>query len=294
MQHKTVLLHEAVDGLQIASEHIIVDATFGSGGHAAEVISRLNEKGVYIGIDIDQSAFVGFNANETKATTHLVNDNFRNITQILSSLHIEGVHGVLADLGWRIEQFAEGNRGLSFQKDEPLLMTLGASDSQDFTATDILNDWAEETIADILYGYGDERFARSIARAVIAYRAKEQIETTFQLNAIVERAIPKRFQPKRLHPATKTYQALRIAVNDELGALEQFLKEAFYALLPGGHMAIITFHSIEDRVVKHYFKELAESEQALLTPRKPILPSQDELSENPRARSAKLRIITKL
>ncbi len=291
MQHITVLQQEAVDGLMLSPQDTVVDATFGSGGHAREILKRLDSKGAYIGIDADETALTA-QTFETKATTHLVNENFRNIAQILSSLHITCADAILADLGWRMEQFSEGGKGFSFMHDEPLHMTFGDPSKSEFTAHDIVNEWAEDSIADIIFGYGEDRAARKIAKAIVAARKAGPIATTKQLVDAIESVFPK-LHYRKVNPSTKTFQALRIAVNDELGALEQFLKDGFAALAPSGRMAIITFHSLEDRVVKHYFRELKDANIAILETKKPIVPSPLELKQNPRARSAKLRIIQK-
>ncbi len=293
MSHKTVLLQEAIDGLSFEPGDIVVDATYGSGGHAKEILSRLDKDGVYVGIDADETAFAGTTLAPTKASVHLVNDNFRNITEILGSLHIEKVDAILADLGWRMEQFTDGGKGFSFQVDEPLHMTFGDPKDYLFTAHDIVNDWEEETLANIFYGYAEERFSRRIARAIILARKEEIISSTKQLVEIVESAVPKSYLFKKTHPATKTFQALRIAVNDELGTLEAFIKEAIVRLEVGGRLVIISFHSIEDRIVKQSFRALAQSDRGLLITKKPIIATREEMKENPRARSAKLRIIEK-
>lgn len=293
MSHKTVLLQEAVEGLQFDPGDIVVDATFGSGGHAREILKRLDTDGVYVGIDADETAFKGNTLTDVKATVHLVNDNFQNIREILRSLHIEKVDAILADLGWRMEQFTGSGKGFSFNVDEPLHMTFGNPDNYDFTAKDIVNEWEEETLANIFFGYAEERYARRIAKAIVEKRVKEPITTTKQLVEVIESAVPKAYLKRKVHPATKTFQALRITVNDELGVLETFIKEAMLQLEVGGRLVIITFHSIEDRIVKHSFKALAESGEAQLVTKKPIGPSAEELSENPRSRSAKLRIIQK-
>lgn len=293
MQHITVLQQEAVDGLMLSPHDTVVDATFGSGGHAREIIKRLKTEGTYIGIDADETAFEGQTFTDTNATVHLVNDNFRNLSHILSSLQIENVDAILADLGWRMEQFAQGGKGFSFMHDEPLLMTFGESTQYEFTAYDIVNEWGEDSIADIIFGYGEERNARKIAKAIVTARKAGPIKTTNQLTECVESAFPK-MHYRKVNPSTKTFQALRIAVNDELGTLESFLKDGFALLKPGGRMAIITFHSLEDRVVKHYFRTLKNEDLAELSTKKPIVPGPEELKQNPRARSAKLRIIKKL
>lgn len=292
-QHTTVLLHEAVDALTVSPSDTVVDATFGAGGHAREIAKQLNTDGCYIGIDADQSALDVSKLGDVHPHVHLINDNFSNIQNILRSLHIERVDGILADLGWRMEQFADGTKGFSFQNDGPLHMTFGDPAQYSFTAEDIVNDWEEHVIADVLYGYAEERFSRRIAKAICTARQQARITTTQQLVDIVTSALPHRARRGKIHPATRTFQALRIAVNDELTVLEQFIKDGFVFLKPGGVMAIISFHSIEDRVVKHSFRELSASGEATLTPKKPIVPSEAELAVNPRARSAKLRVITK-
>jgi 16S rRNA (cytosine1402-N4)-methyltransferase len=293
MQHTTVLLHEAVTGLELDPKDTVVDATFGSGGHAREIATHLGSDGLYIGIDADATALHIEKVGEVQPRVELVNDNFKNLTKVLSSLKVEKVDAILADLGWRMEQFADGAKGFSFQHDGPLTMTFGNPEDYLFTAADIVNEWEEENIADVLYGYADERFSRRIAKGIVEARKQAPIETTLQLVNIIEQSLPKVVLRKKTHPATKTFQALRIAVNDELTILSSFIRDGFTALKPGGRMAIITFHSIEDRVVKHSFRELAQSEQAQLSTKKPIVPSVEEIKINPRARSAKLRIIKK-
>ncbi|MCB9813776.1 16S rRNA (cytosine(1402)-N(4))-methyltransferase RsmH [Candidatus Nomurabacteria bacterium] len=293
MQHKTVLLHEAVDGLKLSPDDTVVDATFGSGGHAGEIVKHLNSEGCYVGIDADASALDIEKLGKVSPHIHLVNDNFKNLTNILSSLQIKKVDAILADLGWRMEQFADGTKGFSFQHDGPLKMTFGDPDEYDFTAEDIVNEWEEHVLADVLFGYAEERFSRRIAKGIVEARKNERIVSTHQLVKIVESSLPKPALRSRIHPATKTFQALRIAVNDELTVLESFLKDGFFALNPGGRMAIITFHSIEDRVVKHSFRELVDADLGVLSTKKPIIPDENELNINPRSRSAKLRIITK-
>ncbi|MEK7638786.1 MAG: 16S rRNA (cytosine(1402)-N(4))-methyltransferase RsmH [Patescibacteria group bacterium] len=294
MEHITVLKEEAVDALHLSAHSTVVDATYGSGGHANAILTRLNERGCYVGIDADESALTGIDVARHKATVHLVHENFRNIAEILRSLHIEKVDAILADLGWRMEQFSDGGKGFSFAQSEPLQMTFGDPNDYPFTAADIVNEWSEETLANIFYGYAEERFSRRIAKAIVEARAKTVITTSTQLANIVLAALPKAVGHKRIHGATKVFQALRIAVNDELGALETLLKDGFTALRPGGHMAIITFHSIEDRLVKHYFRELVREGRGDFAPKKPIAPTATEAAHNPRARSAKLRIIKKL
>lgn len=296
MKHVTVLETEAVDALALSSSATVVDATFGSGGHAEKILSRLSKEGTYIGIDADATAFVGIHTKIAphQATTHFVVENFRNIDSIVSSLGIENVDAILADFGWRSEQFESGKKGFSFNDTGPLLMTYGDPEDYTFTAYTIVNEWDEEHIADVIYGYGEERGSRRIAAAIVRAREEAPIETGVQLAQIVQDALPAFLQKKRIHPATKTFQALRIAVNDELGAIESLILNGFTTLRSGGRFACITFHSIEDRLVKHLFNRLVADDAAEKIVKKPITPSTEEITRNPRARSAKLRIIEKL
>lgn len=307
MKHVTVLKTEAVDALNISTDSVVVDATFGGGGHGEKILSILGKKGTYIGIDADKNAFQKkpdvFESAD--ATVHLVTDNFRNIGDILDRLKIMQVDAVLADLGWRTEQLTEGTKGLSFDDAKSLSMTYGDPEDYTFTAYDIVNEWDEEHIADVIFGYGEERQSRRIARAIIRAREEGEIKSAAQLASSVADAIPKRFHPRRIHPATRTFQALRIAVNDELGSLGALIEKGFSRLrtgLPaapgrpaqaGGRMAVITFHSIEDRLVKRLFANYARDQKAIMVTKKPVTATKEELSANPRARSAKLRVIEK-
>jgi len=291
MNHETVLLEEAVEALAIKRNSIIIDTTFGAGGHAAAILNKLGPSGKYIGIDTDQTA-LRHHLNELENAT-LVHGNFRNLHTITSSLDIEKVDGILADLGWRMEQFSGNGRGFSFRHDEPLLMTLGDPDSYDFTARDIVNEWDEHVLADIIYGYGEERFARRIAKKIVDTRQTESIETSKQLSDLIVSAYPAGARHGRTHVATKTFQALRIAVNEELTAIEELIEQGINALAPGGRLVIITFHSIEDRVVKHAYRAAQVTERGIVVTKKPITASSEELEKNPRARSAKLRIFEK-
>jgi 16S rRNA (cytosine1402-N4)-methyltransferase len=217
---------------------------------------------------------------------HLINDNFRNLTRILERLHIAPVTKALFDLGWSGYQIA-APRGFSFQGDEPLFMTYGEGGE---TAADIVNSSSEQMLANLIFTYGEERFARSIARAIVAARAWERVLTTSQLVAAVLAGTPAWYHSGKIHPATKTFQAFRIAVNDELGALREGLTSALGALAPGGRLAVITFHSIEDRIVKSVLRDAMYAGLGSLSPKKPIVPSPQESAENRRSRSAKLRV----
>ncbi len=293
MKHITVLLNEGVDALALKPKSVVVDATHGAGGHGVLICQRLRKDGVYIGLDADMTALKDSPLNNITSGPEikLVESNFSQIAEVVSSLNITEVDGILADLGWRTDQFTDGGKGFSFSAEEPLLMTYGDPASYTFTAYDIVNSWDEENIADVIYGYGEERQSRRIAKAIVTARKLAPISTAKQLASIIEAALPSFARKAKINPATKTFQALRIAVNDELGVLESFIGAASAILSPHGRLAIITFHSLEDRIVKLRFKDLVASGDFSLVNKKPITPSDEELLANPRARSAKLRII---
>ncbi len=295
MQHITVLKTEAVAGLQLKPSSTVVDATLGGGGHAAAILSALDATGVFVGLDADSTAIKALgHLSNAPATVHLVVRNFASLESVLDELHIERVDAVLADLGWRTDQFTDGNKGFSFGADEPLLMTYGDPATYDFTASDIVNGWSAEDIANVLYGYGEERYSRQIATKIVETRKKTKITTALQLADIISGAVPAGYRNGRTNPATKSFQGLRIAVNDEFGVLERFLAQAWHRLAVDGRLAVISFHSLEDRIVKHTFKAFSAAGTGLLVTKKPIVPTREEVVENPRSRSAKLRIIQKI
>lgn len=294
--HRSVLLREAVDALAIHPGGIILDATLGGAGHARLIAQQLGKEGMLIGIDADEAAI----ARARKALegftceVRLLHGNFRYLERLARDTGCQGIDGALFDLGWSAFQLTAG-RGFSFQKDEPLLMTYGAAtDEHTLTASTIVNEWAEESLADIIFGWGQERYARRIAHAIVAHRRERPIQSASELGEIIKAAVPPVYRYGRLHPATRTFQALRIAVNDELGALEEGLSGAWRMLRTGGRIAVITFHSIEDRLVKQRFVEWERTGEGKRITRRAQKPSPGEIAENPRARSAKLRVIEKL
>jgi len=294
MKHIPVLLEETISVLALRPNSVLVDATLGGGGHARRILEELDDRGVYVGIDADPVAIeAADDLHRFKATVHLVNDNFSNLGKILSDLELTPT-AILADLGWRSDQFESSGKGFSFQKDEPLVMTFGDPKKHIFTASDVVNDWSEESLADIIYGFGEERASRRIARAIVLARENGEIKTSLQLAEIIESAIPRFKGKSKIHPATKTFQAIRIAVNAELQVLHDLLSQGFDLLAPGGRMAIISFHSLEDRAVKHFFNDKIHDHQALKLIKKPIVATDEEREANPRSRSAKLRVIEKL
>jgi 16S rRNA (cytosine1402-N4)-methyltransferase len=293
MVHTSVLLHESIEGLNLHPGSVYFDGTLGSAGHAFAAC----EKGAQvIGVDQDEDALARAESRlQSTCTFTLVKDNYRNIDHVLAALTIDRVDAIMLDLGLSSDQFETSGRGFTFKNDEPLLMTFAKNVTDEtLTAKEIVNHWEEESIADIIYGYGEERYARRIAKKIVERRHIKPIETTFELVDIIKEATPWIYHKGRIHPATRTFQALRITVNDEIGSLKEGLEKGFERLKKGGRMAVISFHSIEDRIVKHFYKKLADEEKGLIHTKKPITPSDEEIQTNPRARSAKLRIIEKL
>lgn len=294
--HKPVLMNEVLDALDVQRSDTVVDATIGGAGHFTELLGALGEGGVIVGIDADSAAVArgreayADDRRPERPVAHLVNDNFRNLARILERLGIGHVDKILFDLGWSGYQIA-APRGFSFQNDEPLLMTYSEAGE---TAADIVNSSSEEELADIIYTYGEERFARGIARAIVAARAKERILTTGALVAAIIAGTPSWYHKRKINPATKTFQALRIAANDEIGALREALTAALGALTPGGRIAVISFHSIEDRVVKTVLRGAVQEGLGSMVSKKPIAPSRKEVLANHRARSAKLRVFERV
>lgn len=288
--HQSVLLNEAIDGLNIVPGDVVVDATVGGAGHFSAILDRLDGNGVLIGIDADADAITRGEAAATHArpAVHLVEDNFRNLASVLDTLGVKQISKALFDLGWSAYHLESG-RGFSFRAEEPLLMTYGTPVAGQ-TAADMVNSASEEALADLFFTLGEERFARQIAKGIVKERGTKRILTTGDLVRVILASTPGWYQHRRLHPATKTFQALRIAVNDELGALREGLATAIERLAPGGRIAVITFHSIEDRIVKTMLRDAAHAGTGTLVTKKPIAPSLSETRENPRARSAKLRI----
>jgi 16S rRNA (cytosine1402-N4)-methyltransferase len=293
--HVPVLLHEIVEAfVGVKVRPCYLDGTLGGAGHALAVAKAFDGKLTVIGLDRDSQAIS--RANETlkgKAEKVILeNEDYRNLDKVLEKHAIEGVDMILLDLGLSSDELENSGRGFTFQKDEPLLMTMGDPAKYHFTAKDIVNNWAEEDIANVIFGYGEERFARRIARTLIAYRAKKKVETSGELAEIIRSCMPGYFKRGKIHPATKTFQALRIAVNDELNALKEGLSKGYEKLNKGGRMAIISFHSLEDRIVKDFNKQKG-IEGAIIITKKPIVAGDQEQAENPRSRSAKLRILQK-
>lgn len=297
MTHTSVLLQTSIEGLDIKPGEIFVDGTLGGGGHSEEVIKRFGDSVRVIGLDLDSDAVKrsGERLSKLSSQVTLKQGSFRNIDSLLTELGLSHVHKILLDIGTSSFQIEESGRGFTFKKDEPLTMTFSKETSEgELTARDVVNEWSEKSLADIIFGFGEERYSRKIAKAIVERRAVQSIETTGDLAEIILKATPASYRRGKIHPATRTFQAIRIAVNDELGALKDGIKKGFDMLAPGGRLAVISFHSLEDRIVKEFFREMKNEGKATLITKKPLVPSDVEVKENPRSRSAKLRIISKI
>ena len=306
--HISVLLEECLEGLDIKPDGIYVDGTLGGAGHSSQIAKRLTT-GRLIGIDRDPVALKA--AGERLAPyadrVTLVHSNFCEIAQVLKDLQIDGVDGILLDLGVSSPQLDDSSRGFSYMADAPLDMRMNNEDA--LSAYDVVNFWSYEELKRILFDYGEERYAPKIASAICKKREEKPIATTLELVDVIRSAMPAQALREKQHPAKRSFQAIRIAVNDELGSVEKVMKDAIPCLNPGGRLAVITFHSLEDRIVKTAMANAAKGctcppsfpvcvcgkkPQVQLVTRKPIVSAEEELERNPRARSAKLRVCEKV
>lgn len=307
--HIPVLLEPTMESLALKTDGIYVDGTLGGGGHSENILLRTSPDGRLIGIDQDDEALAAASGRLAQfgGRFTVVKANFCQMKEVLADLGIDKVDGILLDIGVSSHQLDDGERGFSYMVDAPLDMRMDQNGGGK-TAADLLADLSEEEIADIIYQYGEERYSRRIARQIVEFRKKEPLLTTFQLVNLIRRAMPKSNKEKQ-HPAKRTFQALRIAVNDELGVLQRALDDALDLLKPGGRLSVITFHSLEDRIVKEQFKAWAKGctcppdfpicvcgkkPTVKIVTRKPVTADEKELELNPRARSAKLRCVERL
>lgn len=295
-RHKPVLLNEILDIFALKKDAVVVDCNLGDGGHSEAIIKKLNGNVQILGFDLDNEAI--------ERTSHYLNSLTSNSQNCLipiqanfSEMDVKlkehgfgdgSVDAILFDLGLSTHDLISSGKGFTFRNDEPLLMTFGPADEYAFTASDIVNSWDEEDIANVIYAYGEEHASRRIARMIVNYRKTKRIETSKELADLISGG--KHF---KIHPATKTFQALRIAVNGELEHLKTALEKALTALKPEGKMAVISYHSLEDRIVKQFVKQWAKEGKVIEVTKKPTVPSEEEISSNPRSRSAKLRVIIK-
>ena len=306
--HISVLLNECLEGLNIKENGIYVDGTLGGAGHSSEILKRLSNEGRLIGIDQDTDALKAAKERlKNYSNVTFVHSNFSSIENVLNNLNIDGVDGILMDLGVSSYQLDEGERGFSYMKDAPLDMRMNRDN--DFSAYNVINEYSEEDLYRIIRDYGEEKFARRIASFIVENRQEKNIETTLELVEIIKSAIPAKARREGPHPAKRTFQAIRIEVNSELSILNKTIEDGVGKLNKGGRMAIITFHSLEDRIVKNKFRDLAvscrcpkefpvcvcgEKAKVKVISRKAIEPTKEEVDINPRSRSAKLRVLEKL
>ncbi|MEI7425946.1 MAG: 16S rRNA (cytosine(1402)-N(4))-methyltransferase RsmH [Candidatus Moraniibacteriota bacterium] len=307
--HKSVLLEESIKALKLKAGSIVIDATLGGGGHALEILKLIGKKGKLIVIDADSGAIERFEKKLKKQKIEniiLVQDNFRNLESILKKNGIKKVDAILADIGYSSDQLEDPKRGISFQLDAPLDMRF--DQTQELTAEKIINKYNQEELENIIKNYGEEKFYKSIVAGIIEYRKNKKIENTRELVEIIEQHVAVRYRHGKISPATKTFQAIRIEVNQELFSLRKFVSAAIEALNFSGRLAVISFHSLEDRIVKEIFRENARGcicpqtfpvclcgqlAKIKLITRKPIIPQVKEITDNPRSRSAKLRVCEK-
>ena len=307
-KHTSVLLTETIEGLQIKPDGIYVDGTLGGGGHSYEIAGRLNVKGKLTGIDQDDAAIkaAGERLKEYGDKVTIVRSNYRNTKGVLTGLGVEQIDGMMLDLGVSSYQLDNQERGFSYRYDTPLDMRMDMR--QNLSAREIINTYSEMELFRVIRDYGEDKFAKNIAKHIVRARAEKEIETTGELNEIIKAAIPAKMRAEGGHPSKRTFQAIRIECNRELEVLKESLEELIDLLAPGGRLCIITFHSLEDRIVKTAFKQAANpctcppqfpvcvcgkvSKGKVITG-KPILPSEEELAENSRSKSAKLRIFEK-
>ncbi|RZT00679.1 16S rRNA (cytosine(1402)-N(4))-methyltransferase RsmH [Cuneatibacter caecimuris] len=307
--HTSVLLEETIDQLNIRPDGIYVDGTLGGGGHSCEILKHLTEGGMLIGIDQDEAAIRA--ASERLAVfggkAAIYRRNYCEIQEVLAEAGVGKVNGIVLDLGVSSYQLDEAERGFSYREDAPLDMRMDRR--QELTARDIVNQYEEGALYRVIRNYGEDRFAKNIAKHIVQARQKKPIETTDELTEIIKAAIPARVRATGGHPSKRTFQAIRIELNRELDVLEQSVDRMIEALAPGGRLCIITFHSLEDRIVKVKFREnenpctcppdfpvcvCGKKSRGHVVTRKPILPAEEELENNPRAQSAKLRVFEKI
>lgn len=293
--HIPVLLNEVIEYLDPKANENFADCTIGEGGHAKVILEKIVPNGKVLGIDLDERQIINCKENlkEFQDRLVLVHDSYLNIKEIADQSGFISINGILLDAGFSSWQTDESKKGFSFLRNEELDMRF-SPERNEVTAKIIVNQWTEKEIEKILTEFGEENFAKKIAKEIIEQRKIKKIETTFDLVALIKKAIPTKFQFGKINCATRTFQALRIAVNNELKNLEDFLPIAFSILSSGGRLGIISFHSLEDRIVKNYFKELNNQGLVKILTKKPIEAGEIEVNANPRSRSAKLRVITKI
>jgi 16S rRNA (cytosine1402-N4)-methyltransferase len=304
--HKPVLLNETIELLNLKTGMVVIDATLGGGGHSQEILKKIGKSGWLISFDADTMAIKEFEKEKERhkwKNISLVNANFRNLIKELEQFGVKRVDAILADIGYSSDQLEDAGRGISFQIESPLDMRFDKN--QELTAEKVINEYGQEILENILRKFGEERFAKNISRGILEYRKEKKIRNTKELVDIIENSTPKKYHYGKIHPATKTFQAFRIEVNRELESLQNFLPQALDLLKSGGRLAVISFHSLEDRIVKEIFRENArgcicpkdfpvclcnKTARVKIITKKPLMAGEHEIEINPRSRSAKLRV----
>jgi len=296
--HAPVLLKEVLYYLEPKPGDTILDATINGGGHAQEILKIIGENGKLIGIEQDAAILENLKSqiSNLKNNLILINGNFRDLDKLLEAYKIKKINGAIFDLGMSSVQLEDSGRGFSFQKEEPLIMSYKSDfKPNDLIARDLINKWSEREIADVLYKYGEERYSRRIARGIAERRKERPIETTSELVEIIRLSVPPAYRNnRRIHCATRTFQALRIAVNDELEAMKEGMEKAWGLISKNSRLVVISFHSLEDRIVKNFFRKIDDKKEGQILTKKPVIPKEGEQKLNPRSRSAKLRAIKKI
>lgn len=303
MKHVPVLLRQAVDGLKVKPFGTYIDATFGGGGHTAAICDASGGSAKIIAFDADEEAIQRAQSEDfrfrVKCPFEAVHANYGDLDAVLKAKRISQIDGALFDLGLSSFQLDVSNRGFSFQKDEPLSMKMGRASQGDgargeLDASDVVNGFSEKGLADVIFAYGEERYARRIAHQIVMKREVKPIATTFELVEAIKAAVPSSYVHGKTHFATRTFQAIRIATNNELENIERGIEAAFESLRPGARLCVISFHSLEDRIIKQFAKKMMDAGRSFSITKKPIVPEENEITKNPRSRSAKLRIIEKI
>ncbi len=291
--HTPVLTKEVLQYLDVQPDENVIDGTVGNAGHAKLLLEKNSPFGKLLGIDADagQIANARRQTHEFNERIILVNDSYANIKEIVERVRLKPIHAILLDLGYSSWHMAQSGKGFSFLKDEPLDMRYG---SGELTATKIVNEYKEKELEHIISEYGEEKYAKQVARFIVRHRKAGEIKSTFDLVAVIEEAIGQKYRSQNIHCATRTFQALRIAVNGELDNVQKVLPQALEILAPGGRLAVVSFHSLEDRIVKNFFKQEEQRGGVIVLTKKPVEALDGEVLENPRSRSAKLRVIKKV
>ncbi|MDD4409271.1 MAG: 16S rRNA (cytosine(1402)-N(4))-methyltransferase RsmH [Candidatus Pacebacteria bacterium] len=291
--HIPVLLNEVLEYLSPEKDKNYIDCTLNGGGHTREILKRNGKNGKVLGIEVDKDIFSKIKKEKIERLIP-INDSYSNLSEIVRANKLDDIDGILFDIGMSSYHIDLSERGFSFLKDEPLMMSYNVEKGNNRTAYEIVNSYSEKDLADIIFQYGEERFSRKIAKHIVEKRKIKPISTTFELVRVIDESVPSGYKRQKIHFATRTFQALRIEANRELDNFSDALPQALEVLKPGGRLVVITFHSLEDRIAKNFFRDWQKGGLVKILTKKPVLGQEEEIRENPRSRSAKLRAIIKL